>query len=232
MPDGKFIVIEGTDGSGKGTQCNLLLERLKKEGHTPAFFDFPRYGHPSAYFVEKYLNGGYGTIKDNGPRRASLFYALDRFDASADMWPVLRSGGLAIANRYVASNMGHQGSKMATTEERREYYTWLYELEYATLGIPKPTKNIILHVPAEVSYNLVLEKQERKYLGGGKQDIHEADIDHLKRAESVYREMADIFPDEFLLVECAPQGSLLSVEEIHEKVWSTILGILESRIEN
>jgi dTMP kinase len=227
MPDGKFLVIEGTDGSGKGTQCKLLLERMEKEGMKPAFFDFPRYGNPSAYFVEKYLNGGYGELRDTGPRRASTFYALDRFDASVDIWSVVRNGGLAVANRYVASNMGHQGSKMNTPEERRSYYAWLYELEYTTFAIPKPTKNIILHVPAQVAYDLVLQKAERKYIAGGaKQDLHEANIEHLKRAENTYKEMAQILPDEFMLIECAPEGSLLSVEEIHEKVWSAAKTII------
>src|SRR5690349_9333036 len=104
MAEGKFIVIEGTDGSGKGTQCNLLLDRLKQIGKEPMFLDFPRYGNPSAFFVEKYLNGGYGTSKESSPKRASLFYALDRFDASIGMWNAFRAGNLLIANRYVASN--------------------------------------------------------------------------------------------------------------------------------
>jgi thymidylate kinase len=31
MASGKFIVIDGTDGSGKGTQARLIIERLKNE---------------------------------------------------------------------------------------------------------------------------------------------------------------------------------------------------------
>ena len=55
MPAGTFIVIDGTDGSGKGTQTTRLVERLKAEGRDVVMFDFPRYGKSSAHFVEKYL---------------------------------------------------------------------------------------------------------------------------------------------------------------------------------
>src|SRR5688572_8863017 len=107
MKRGKFIVIEGTDGSGKKTQFELLVKRLKKAGHKVATFDFPQYGTPSAYFVEQYLNGHYGSIKETGPYRASLFYALDRFDAAPHIQAALAEGTMVICNRYVASNMGH-----------------------------------------------------------------------------------------------------------------------------
>ncbi|KKU51720.1 MAG: Thymidylate kinase [Candidatus Moranbacteria bacterium GW2011_GWE2_47_10] len=44
MKKGKFIVIDGTDGSGKATQTELLVKRLKKAGHKVKVFDFPQYG--------------------------------------------------------------------------------------------------------------------------------------------------------------------------------------------
>ncbi len=40
---GKFIVIDGIDGSGKATQTKLLLDRLEKEGYKTAAIDFPQY---------------------------------------------------------------------------------------------------------------------------------------------------------------------------------------------
>jgi dTMP kinase len=73
---GIFLVIEGTDGSGKGTQFKLLVERLRNAGHEVATFDFPQYDEPSSYFVKEYLNGKYGSAEDVGPYTGSLFYAL------------------------------------------------------------------------------------------------------------------------------------------------------------
>ena len=48
---GIFIVIEGTDGSGKGTQFKLLKERLEKNGYKVSTFDFPQYDSESSFFV-------------------------------------------------------------------------------------------------------------------------------------------------------------------------------------
>ena len=76
---GRFIVIDGTDGSGKATQTALLVEELKVSGYKVEMTDFPQYGTKSAGLIEEYLNGKYGKV---GPEAASIFYAIDRFDAS------------------------------------------------------------------------------------------------------------------------------------------------------
>lgn len=219
MTKGKFIVIEGTDGAGKGEQTLRLVKRIKDSGKEIVPFDFPRYSEPSSWFVNQYLNGKFGTLDEINPKTASLFYALDRYAAAPDIRAALDAGSVAVSNRYVASNLGHQGSKFNDVDERHHYFEWNYDLEYAINGIPKPDLNIILHVPAEIAQELVDKKIERQYLVGKKRDLHEADIAHLKRAEETYLQIAEQFPQDFTVVECFENGKLLSIEEVHEKVW-------------
>ena len=228
MPLGKFIVIEGTDGSGKGEQFKRLIARLPA-GYPFETVDFPQYDEPSSYFVREYLNGRYGTLEENGPKRASLFYALDRFDvARKKMKGWLGEGKAIIANRYVGSNMGHQGTKFDTREDRAVFFKWLYDLEYGIMGIPKPDLNIILHVPAAIAQKLVDQKSAREYLKDkAGRDLHEENLGHLEKAERVYLELAELFPQNFTVVECAPGGTLLSIEEVHEKVWVVAKKVLE-----
>lgn len=221
MP-GEFIVIEGTDGSGKTEQFKRLAERLEKSGAAIAKFDFPQYGKPSAYFAESYLNGKYGTAEAVGPERASLFYALDRYEASFALREALKQGKTVIANRYVGSNLAHQGGKIKSDAQRKKFFEWGYKLEYETLGIPKPDLSIVLHVPAPLAQELVGKKSERGYLKDKTHDLHEADLNHLKRAEEVYLEIVTLFPKDFRLVECVENGKLLSIEEIHERVWKIV----------
>lgn len=223
---GKFIVIEGTDGSGKGEQTIRLVKRIKDSGKEIAPFDFPRYSEPSAWFVSQYLNGAFGTIEQVGPKTASLFYALDRYAAAPAIRAALDAGSVVVSNRYVASNLGHQGSKYDDRDERQKYFEWNYDLEYAVNGIPKPDLNIILHIPAEIAQSLVDKKIERQYLTGKKRDLHETDINHLKKTEEVYKQLAGLFPKDFTIIECVENGNLLSIEEVHEKVWAIARNVL------
>ncbi len=125
---GKFIVIEGTDGSGKGTQTKLLTEKLAQMRVPFEMTDFPQYGKPSAFFAEKYLRGEYGTAEEVGAYRGSLFYALDRYDKSFDIRKWLAEGKTVISNRYVSANMGHQAGKIKNRAAREKFLKWLEEL--------------------------------------------------------------------------------------------------------
>jgi len=217
--NGKFIVIEGPDGSGKSEQLKRLIAKIPSRTalHTT---HFPQYQEPSSYFVREYLAGNYGTLDMMGPYEASLFYAMDRYDASVKrLNPWLRANETIILDRFVGSNMGHQGSKIESKEERLKFFQWLYDIEYKTLKIPKPDLNIILHMPAEISLEL-RKKRAATETAPLKKDIHEADIAHLQKTEKIYLEIAELFPTDFTIVECIEDGKLLSIDAVHEKVWA------------
>lgn len=216
-----FILIDGIDGSGKSIQTELLINRLKKEGKAVEVVSFPQYGQKSAAPIEEYLNGFYGTAEEVGPFRASILYAVDRFAAAPKIKKWLAEGKIVVANRYVASNMGHQGGKIVNFEERKKFLAWNDDLEYNIFQIPRPDLNLILHVPAEIAQQLVDRKAKREYLRGTKRDIHEDDLQHLKNAEKSYLEIAKTFPN-FILIECVKNNKLLSIESIHEKIWSVV----------
>src|SRR3990167_8154701 len=109
--NGSFIVIEGSDGSGKTTQFKLLAERLKAVGYDVDTIKFPQYESPSSHFVKSYLSGSYGPANDINPYTASLFYALDRYEAAPRIRQALAEGKIVLSDRYVSANMVHQGSK-------------------------------------------------------------------------------------------------------------------------
>jgi len=210
LKKGLFFVIDGTDGSGKKTQTDLLYNYLKNEDYPVEKISFPNYGSPAAYFVESYLHGKYGaTANATDAKLTSLFYALDRFDKKADIEHMLASGKIVIADRYVTANMGHQGSKTSDLETLKNYFTWLYDLEYNICKIPKPDLNILLHVSSEINSKLITDR-------GNEKDLHEKDPEHLKRAENAYLTMAKLFPEDMTLIECVKDEQIMSREEIHE----------------
>jgi dTMP kinase len=231
---GKFFVFEGIDGCGKSTQTKLLAEFLKQKGYQVEKMDFPQHGERSSAMVDDYLTGKYGTSEEVGPYIASVFYAIDRYDASFKIKKWLSEGKIIISDRYLVSNVGHQGGKMFKNlsvgkqdkKEWKKYVNWLYNLEYGIFGIPKPDYTFILKTSAEFSLKLAhnitdKDKQNRRkaYLGSSrKQDIHESNKDHLKNALSSYLMAAKEFPRDFKVIECLEKGELLAPEAISQKI--------------
>jgi dTMP kinase len=228
ITSGKLIVIDGTDGSGKATQTKRLIERLKKEGLKVKTTSFPRYGKKSCGLVEEYLEGHYGTAEEVGPYRGSIFYAADRHAASFEIKSWLEEGNVVIIDRYVGSNMGHQGGKIKDKKERERFYKWEMELEHDLFNIPVPDINLVLYVPVEISIALA---RERNATEGNKHDlktdIHEADEQHLRDASEAYLHMTELF-DTFTLLPCAQNGKLHDRDTIHEMVWQQIKPLVTS----
>lgn len=221
MNKGVFIVIEGSDGSGKGTQYNIISQRLKDAGYNIATYDFPQYDQESSYFVREYLNGNYGSADELGAYGPSLFFALDRFHAAQNIKKDLDEGKIVLANRFIGSNLAHQGQKIHDDSERTKYYDWLYGIEFDILGIPKPDLNIVLLVPADIAQKLVDLKEQRNYTEK-KRDIHEADLNHLSRAVAAYEQLCDQFPDQFTAIQGTKNGELLTIEDTTELIWSAL----------
>lgn len=218
---GIFITIEGTDGSGKGTQSELLVERLEKLGYDVAKFDFPQYNEESSYFVREYLNGRFGSGDQIGPYTGSLFFALDRYQASFKIREALDAGKIVVANRFTGSNMAHQGTKFEHPEQRRGYFIWLDNLEFEMLGIPRPDYNFVLRVPADIAQQLVDEKGERSYTTL-KRDILEADLDHMKKSVEIYDDLTSLFPKDFSRIDCVRDGKLLDIDTVHNLLWQAV----------
>ncbi|MBI4033560.1 hypothetical protein HY379_01035 [Candidatus Saccharibacteria bacterium] len=220
-----FIVLEGSDGSGKTTQFKLLHERLQAVGHNVDAYDFPRYAETSSYFVKRYLNGEYGPASEISPYTASLFYALDRYEAAPHIRQSLSDKKIVLADRYAGANMVHQGAKFTNLGQQRGFFVWADSLEFQLLGIPRPTINLLLRVPAETSYELIKRRSRRSYTDKS-HDEHEADIGHLRAAVSAYENLCRLFPKDFKIVECTKNGKLLPVTEINNRIWEVIKPLL------
>jgi dTMP kinase len=221
-----FLVIEWIDGSGKTTQVSLLKDMLEQVGKTVKVFDFPRYEEPSSFFVKKFLNGDYK--KDISSELISLFFALDRFDASQQLKNDIKIYDYVISNRYVSSNMIHQTAKICqrdcilpSSEKVRTFLDWIFHIEYTICEIPKPHMTIFLDVPPSVSYWLIEKKSQRQYIKEGNKDINEKDFIHQKKAYESALFLTSIFWWE--VIECTKNWQILSPENITKNILSKIV---------
>ena len=219
MPNGKLIVIEGSDGSGKGTQSEKLFDRLKTESFSVQKLSFPDYASDSSALVKMYLNGQFGTEATAvSPYAASVFYAVDRYASFMTKWhDFYLGGGTIIADRYVSSNMAYQAAKIDDTKEREDFLRWLYDLEHVKLALPIPDLVIFLDMPPTISAKLMAARQRAD-------DIHERDAAYLQKSYSVYKSLCDKY--HWHRITCADDGAPRSVEKIHEEVYSAAITIL------
>lgn len=228
--EGKLIVLTGIDGSGKTVQAKLLYDRLKIEGIPVETIDFPQYGKTLfADLVARYLRGEFG--KNVSPYLVAPLFAGDRFETKDLLEKWLDEGKVVVANRYVCDNIAHQGVRVPGVgmhAKIAEFDDCLTRLEHDVYGLPRSDLNILLSIPPAVAYELIATKTERKYLKGGKRDIHESDFDYLSNTSAVFHALATIQPG-WKIVECMDDcGTLLNEVVVSERVWDCVSKCLET----
>lgn len=226
---GKFIVIDGTDGSGKATQVDLLLRRLEKEGHKVKTVDFPEYyKNFFGEFIGHCLTEQYYNFINVHPKIASVLYAADRFESKEQIQKWLDSGAVVVANRYVSSNQIHQGGKIANAKKREAYLEWLDTMEYKVFKIPRPDIVLYLSVPLEVSIKMMKERNKKsvRNYAGKKKDFSETDISYQKNSRRSALWLATKLKN-FIKIDCAPKKEILSREVVHDLVYKEVKKVVK-----
>ena len=162
---GKLIVIEGSDGSGKTTQLQLLKKYIDEKKIKTQTVDFPQY-YDSFYgkFIARYLRGEFGDLATVNPYLISFPYALDRLTAAKKIYSWLKSGKIVLLNRYTPSNLAHQSSRLEK-KEREEYLKWSLEFEYKENKLPPEDLVIFLYVPYKYAQKLMQNSFNATVLG-------------------------------------------------------------------
>lgn len=222
---GILITIDGLDGSGKQTQSERLVQRLNENGITAKIVSFPDYESDSSALVKMYLGGRFSSDPEKvNAYAASSFFAVDRYASyMLNFKKDYDNGTVIICNRYTTSNAIHQLSKIDDEKKREEFIEWLYDFEFNKLAIPAPDMTILLSVPVEISLGLIKSRSEST---GREIDIHE-NAEHLKKAYKAAHFAAEHLG--WTAIECTKDGSLLSIDEISEKVYLQVVNFLDKK---
>lgn len=209
-----LISIDGLDGSGKGTQSDILCEKLCAIGKRAKVLSFPMYKKPSCFAVEMYLGGSLGgNPSDTNAYAASTFFAVDRYISYRTEWKKdIEEYDYIIFNRYVSANAVHQLSKLPK-EEWEKFLSWLWEYEFDKLGLPMPDMTLYLLVPPEISLELVDKRGEKK-------DIHELDTEYMQKCFEAGKYAADKLG--FEKVDCCENGAMRAREDIASEIFEKV----------
>jgi dTMP kinase len=201
---GKFVVLEGIDGSGTTTQTARLAARVRALGHSVRMTREPSDG-PVGTLVRQVLGGRVVIPGGGAPGWATmaLLFAADRMDhVECDIAPVLADGGVVVSDRYDASSLAYQS--ISSGGEAREAIEWIRTLNRYVL---RPDLTVVLDVPPDVA-------AERRQNRGEAAQIYEQN--EVQRALSAfYRDLARHMPNDAVVV----LDGTGTVDEVHERVW-------------
>lgn len=154
------------------------------------------------------------------PKYASGLYAGDRYYNKPIIESIIESGENLVIDRYIYSNMAHQGGKEENREARLALYEWDRKLELEMYELPPADICIFLHMPTE--YSAILKTRRKEAL-----DEHERNTKHLQDAETAYLEVASLF--DFTTIECVGNRSnpisksdIKTPDEISKEVFDVV----------
>lgn len=216
---GKFIVIEGLDGSGKATQTEILKKSFESEGKKVKKLTFPDYDNLSSALVKMYLGGEFGDNPDDvNAYAAAAFYTVDRIASYLKFWKEdYENDSYILADRYATSNIIYQMSKLPESEWD-DYIAFQEDFEYNKIKVPKPDLVVYLDVEPDVSQKLM----SKRYAGDeNKKDLHEKNVNFLLECRKSALYAADKLG--WVKVSCTENGEMKTREEIADEIKAVII---------
>jgi len=201
---GRFITLEGSEGSGKTTAARHLGEWLRSRGE-PALVTREPGGTPLGDEVRRLVLHLRDVSDDLDPRADALLYAAARAQHTARViLPALERGEHVISARYLDSSLAYQGAGYGNdlAELRRLQ-------EFATFGL-LPDLTILIDVPVEVGLG-------RKRAGEWNRFEDTEGVAFFEKVRQAYLDLAAAEPERFRVVD----GSG-SVSETDALIQSTV----------
>lgn len=216
----KFIVIEGSNGSGKQTQATMLTQYFKNIGYKACMISFPNYDSDGCMPVKMYLSGAFGAdAMDMDAYQSSVLFAVDRLTTLKTI--DLEQFDFVILDRYTHSNLIHQANKISDKKEIDNFIKYWLDFEFEKLKLPKADMVCYLNIPYEVSKELIGNRQLKF---GDTKDIEESNEELEKRARETGFYVATHL--NWKVVDCTHQGELKSKEQIHQEIVNFVLNNL------
>lgn len=206
---GKFITIEGTDGSGKSTQIELLMDYLRKKGADVIFTREPGGTQISEKIREIILDVDNSEM--TGITEALLYAAARSQHVEEKIIPVLEAGKIIICDRFVDSSIAYQGAARGLGAEK------IMGINEAALHGIMPDMTLFFDLSPEKG--ILRKKNERALdrLEKEKMDFHE-------KVYEGYKNLCKKYPERI-----KPIDADRSIDEVHSEVIEVIDGLLKGK---
>lgn len=218
--EAKLIAFEGIDGSGKGTQCQLLVRQLESLGKKVLKFRYPAYQDLSSTMVEIYLGGRLIPFDQANPYAISSIYAVDHQIAFQKYLEkaYYDDETIIVLDRYIGSNIIHQMSRL-DEREWDSYIEWIRSYEFGKLNLPRPDITFYMDIDPDVSMKMIAARCRAQNISP---DIHEKNRDYLHSCSR-----AGLYGAEncgWTIINCMDKENQFvdKVHHIRNRIWDAI----------
>ncbi|MEM4735843.1 MAG: dTMP kinase [Candidatus Thorarchaeota archaeon] len=198
---GALIAIEGIDGSGKTTQAEMLVKRLRQHGLEAELLHEPtesEWGHR----IRELARSG----RTVSPDEELEYFINDRkWDVTNNIRPLLEQNVVVVMDRYYLSSIAYQGALGIDTDRIAKMN------EFA----PRPDLVIILDVDPTTGQ----ERIERRKKG---RPNYFEDPAYLEKVRMIFRSLEDVL-ENVMIVDASG-----SIDEVHETIWNLVSSLLRS----
>lgn len=200
MEKGKFIVLEGIDGSGKSSQIGPLVKRIEELG-VPCRADREPTSRPVGRLVRRALTGE--TPLD--PRVIAALYAADRLDHLVNgedgVCAAIDEGVTVVSDRYYFSSYAYHSVDVDMD--------WVIGANSLSAGLLRPTLTVFLDVPAGVAMDRIRRNRDHE-------ELFEKE-ERLRRTRELYFEAFDRLKD---VERVAVVDGCGAPEEVAARIWA------------
>jgi dTMP kinase len=202
VPRGRFITLEGGEGTGKSTQARRLAERLVASGVEVVQTREPGGSEGAEALRRLLLEGGadrWSTISET-----LLMYAARRDHLEKLIRPALERGAWVVCDRFFDSTRAYQGAGGGAPE------ALIAALEQQVVGADRPDLTLVLDLPVEIGL-------ERAGARAGLDRIEARARDFHQRLRQGFLDIAARQPDRCAVIDAAP-----GPDEVAEHMWRAV----------
>jgi len=197
---GKFIVLDGPEGSGKSTQVDRLARRLAEAGIATVCVRDPG-GTPVGERIRDVLL--HADLPDMDPLTEMFLYMASRTEmVDGVIRPALDAGRMVIADRFISSTIVYQGYAGGIDPEE------ILRAGRLACRDTWPDLVVLLDLPAAEGFKRINRQHDRMERKGPA--FHE-------RVAEGFRRLAGDDPEHHVLVDAAG-----SVDEVAARVWKAV----------
>ena len=197
----RFISFEGIDGSGKTTQIEILINKLKSANEKAISFREPGGTSVSESIREILLNNKNSTLTDTA--ESLLFFASRSQLLSDKIIPLTNQGYFVICDRFNDSTIAYQGYG------NKIDLNYLHTLSDYCVNDFKPDLTFFL----DISVDLSMKRRTMKL----SDRIESRGEDYLEKVRSGFLEIADNNPKRFIIIDGTDNKTNIS-----NKIWDIV----------